>query len=176
MIAGLLTMMSAASAVAEFVPEPEGYRTESYRASVPETVKGGKVITTEQAVTLWKDKTAIFLDVLPHDPKPENLPAGTIWKEKIREDIPGSIWLANVGYGVLNKETETYFRDALKKLTDDDKERKVVFYCMENCWMSWNAAKRAVEWGYRSVFWYPLGTDGWSAAGQPMEKKTPYKF
>ncbi len=173
----VLSMMEGIAAYAtEAVPEPEGFRTENYRAPVPATLKGAKVVTTDEAIALWKDKAAVFVDVLPHDPKPANLPAGTIWKEKVREDIAGSIWLPNVGYGVINKETEAYFRKGLKSRLGDDMKRKVLFYCMEGCWMSWNAAKRAVEWGYRSVYWYPLGTDGWSAAKQPTQRNEPYEF
>jgi PQQ-dependent catabolism-associated CXXCW motif protein len=156
------------------VPEPAEYRMENYKAPVPATLKGAKVVTTQEAIALWKSKAAVFVDVLAHDPKPANLPEGTIWKEKVREDIPGSVWLANVGYGVINKETEAYYRKGLTDLLGDDKNRKVLFYCMENCWMSWNAARRAVEWGYKSVLWYPLGTDGWAAAGQPTRKNEPY--
>ena len=55
-----------------------------------------------------------------------------------------------------------------------DKSRPVLFYCMTDCWMSWNAAKRAVEWGYGSVIWYPLGTDGWENAKLPLEENRPY--
>lgn len=170
-----LLLCSMPPAYAEGVPEPAGYRTENYRAPVPDTVKGGTVVTLDEAVVLWKEKGAVFLDVLPHDPKPQNLPAGTIWKEKLREDIPGSIWLANVGYGVLNQEMNNYFKAALETLTRGDKERKILFYCQQDCWMSWNAARRAADWGYRSVLWYPAGTDGWRTAGLPLEKQTPYE-
>ena len=173
-LAVLFTVLVTPASAAETAPEPADYRTENYRAPVPATLKGAKVVTTEETIALWKDKSAVFVDVLPHDPKPANLPAGTIWKEKVREDIPGSIWLANVGYGILNKETEAYFRNGLKSQLGDDTKRKVLFYCMENCWMSWNAAKRAVEWGYKSVLWYPLGTDGWTAAKQPTQKNEPF--
>ena len=38
----------------------------------------------------------------------------------------------------------------------------------------WNAAKRAVEWGYSSVIWYPLGSDGWESANLPLEENKPY--
>ena len=31
--------------------------------------------------------------------------------------------------------------------------------------MSWNAAKRALSWGYSNVAWYPDGTDGWRTPG-----------
>ncbi len=171
----ILINVAAGRAVAEQnAPEPEEYRTEVYRAPVPVTLKGATVVTTDEVIALWKDKSTVFVDVLPHDPKPANLPAGTVWKDKVREDIPGSIWLANVGYGILNKETENYFRKGLESRLGQDKKRRVLFYCMENCWMSWNAAKRAVEWGYQSVFWYPLGTDGWIAAGQVTQKNEPH--
>lgn len=174
-LAVLMALSQTASALAgKTVPEPANYRLDNYKAPVPATLRGAKVVTTPEAIALWKSKNVVFVDVLPHDPKPANLPQGTVWKEKIREDIPGSIWLANVGYGVINKETEAYYRKGLMSRLGDDKRRKVLFYCMENCWMSWNAAKRAVEWGYKSVLWYPLGTDGWVAAKQPTRKNEPY--
>jgi rhodanese-related sulfurtransferase len=39
--------------------------------------------------------------------------------------------------------------------------------------MSWNAAKRAVSWGYTDVLWYPDGTDGWQEAGLPLAEARP---
>lgn len=39
--------------------------------------------------------------------------------------------------------------------------------------MSWNALRRAASYGYRCLYWYPEGTDGWSAAGLPLEKTEP---
>jgi PQQ-dependent catabolism-associated CXXCW motif protein len=48
-----------------------------------------------------------------------------------------------------------------------------VFYCLASCWMSWNAAKRALAIGYRHVAWYPDGTDGWAADHLPLELRTP---
>ncbi|WP_354345700.1 PQQ-dependent catabolism-associated CXXCW motif protein [Phyllobacterium ifriqiyense] len=170
----LLGLSQTAALADDTVSEPAGYRLENYKAPVPATLKGAQVVTTEEAIALWKSKATVFVDVLPHDPKPAALPQGTVWREKVREDIPGSIWLANVGYGVINSETEAYFRKGLISRLGDDKRRKILFYCMENCWMSWNAAKRAVEWGYEAVLWYPLGTDGWVAAKQPTRKNEPY--
>jgi PQQ-dependent catabolism-associated CXXCW motif protein len=38
-------------------------------------------------------------------------------------------------------------------------------YCHERCWLSWNAAKRAIRYGYRNVYWFPDGIEGWRAAG-----------
>ena len=34
-------------------------------------------------------------------PRPRNLPEGTLWHDKPRADIPGSIWLPDTGYGEL---------------------------------------------------------------------------
>ena len=39
--------------------------------------------------------------------------------------------------------------------------------------MSWNAAKRALTYGYSQVYWFPEGTDGWDAAGLPLEPSEP---
>ena len=38
-----------------------------------------------------KSGTAIFVDVLPHAPRPANLPPGTIWREKTHMNIPGKL-------------------------------------------------------------------------------------
>ena len=168
-------LFSALPASAGPVEEPVGYRNEDYRAPVPETLKGARVVTTEQAEVLWKTKKAVFFDVMPNTPRPANLPEGTIWKDKERRDIPGSIWLANVGYGEINAETAAYFKAGIEAQIGTDKARPILFYCMTDCWMSWNAAKRAVEWGFGAVIWYPLGSDGWEKAGLPLEEKRPWE-
>jgi PQQ-dependent catabolism-associated CXXCW motif protein len=68
------------SAPSQDISEPEGYRTEDYRAPTPTTLKGARVVTTAEAEQLWRTGGAIFLDVLPHAPRPTNLPPGTIWR------------------------------------------------------------------------------------------------
>ncbi|TPN70054.1 PQQ-dependent catabolism-associated CXXCW motif protein [Mesorhizobium sp. B1-1-1] len=157
------------------IAEPRGYRMDDYRAPVPPTLQGARVVTTAEAEALWRAKKAVFFDVMPNTPKPTNLPAGTIWRDKVRKDIPGSTWLANVGYGAISQETTSYFRQGLEAKAGTDRSRAILFYCMTNCWMSWNAAKRAIEWGYSSVIWYPLGADGWEGANLPLEVKRPYE-
>jgi PQQ-dependent catabolism-associated CXXCW motif protein len=166
----LLSLISPATAAP---PEPQGYRLDQFRAEVPATLEGASVVTTAEAERLWRSKAAVFIDVLPKPPKPANLPAGTIWREPEREDIPGSTWLPNVGFGVLQPAIESYFRKGLSAATGGDAARPILFYCLERCWMSWNAAKRALALGYRKVLWYPEGTDGWSRQGLPLEPRTP---
>jgi PQQ-dependent catabolism-associated CXXCW motif protein len=166
-----LAVAPAASA-AEPVPEPAGYRTEEYRAPVPATLAGATVLSTDEAETLWREKRAIFIDVLPSPPKPD-LPEGTVWREKPHLDIPGSIWLADVGFGALAPEMEQWYRDSLEALTKGDSDHPMVLYCRADCWMSWNAAKRAVQWGYGDVSWYPGGIESWEGAGLPLEERKP---
>src|SRR5690349_10643914 len=111
------------------VEEPTGYRMDEYKAPVPETLKGAKVVGTKEAEALWREKKAVFFDVMPNTPKPANLPAGTIWKDKVREDNPDSVWLANVGYGAIPDETAEYFREGLETHTASDKSKPILFYC-----------------------------------------------
>jgi PQQ-dependent catabolism-associated CXXCW motif protein len=155
------------------VVEPDDYRTDAYLASTPETLKGARVVTTDEAHALWAAGTAAFVDVLPRPPRPRDLPAGTIWRDKPRRDIPGSVWLPDTGYGELADVTQEYLRAGLARVSGDDSTKALVFYCLKDCWMSWNAAKRALEMGYRNVVWYPDGTDGWQAAGFALTDATP---
>ena len=154
-------------------PEPSGYRMEDYRSPTPATLRGAAVMTTEEARAHWEKHDALFIDVLPQPPKPVGLPAGTIWQPKPRNDIPGSIWLPDTGYGELAAETENYLRVGLQRVTQSDGAKLLVFYCLRDCWMSWNAAKRALALGYKNVAWYPDGTDGWETAGLPLQEAKP---
>lgn len=152
--------------------EPDDYRMDHYRAPVPETLRGGTVVDSEEAHELWQSGEVAFIDVLPRPPKPKNLPEGTIWREKPRHSIPGAIWLPNVGYGALADITHDYFRRGLEKATGGDPDHPVLIFCLEECWMSWNAAKRALEYGYTNVYWLPEGTDGWTFFDFPTEEIT----
>jgi PQQ-dependent catabolism-associated CXXCW motif protein len=166
-------MLACAAARGGDVPEPEGYRMGEYRSPVPATLHGARVVTTAEARQLWDGKDAVFVDVMPHAPRPANLPAGTIWRERPRSNIPGSVWLPDTGYGELAPVTERYLRDNLARATAGERARLLVFYCLRDCWMSWNAAKRAVAMGYTNVAWYPDGSDGWADADLPLQQATP---
>ncbi len=154
-------------------PEPTGYRTENYRAPTPATLAGARVISTAEAERLWRDLAAVFIDVLPHAPRPANLPPETIWRDKPRLDIPGSIWLPDTGYGELASVTQDYLRTNIERATGGDRTRLIVVYCLHNCWMSWNAAKRILSMGYVNVAWYPDGTDGWTDMRLPVAEAQP---
>ena len=161
---------------AEAVPEPEGFREAPYAAPVPEGLTGAATVHTEEARRLWEDGRVAFIDVLPREPRPENLPEGTIWRDKPRDSIPGAIWLPNTGYAELSSEERAYLESGLARATGGDPSRPVLFFCRSECWMSWNAAKRALSMGYGDVRWYPEGTDGWTEAGFATERAEPMEM
>jgi PQQ-dependent catabolism-associated CXXCW motif protein len=170
---GLVVFAAADLHGQDQVPEPAEYRTSDYRAPTPAGLAGAQVVSTAEAERLWREKAAVFVDVLPHAPRPANLPAGTIWRDKPRLDIPGSIWLPDTGYGALAPVTEDYLRNNLARATGGDRAKLLVIYCLRNCWMSWNAAKRILSMGYANVAWYPAGTDGWTDEQLPVVQAQP---
>jgi PQQ-dependent catabolism-associated CXXCW motif protein len=174
-LAALIVVALAAPAMAQPLEpfEPDAYRTDNYRAPVPATLAGARVLTTAEVEEIWRAKSGAFIDVLPRPPKPKNLPEGTVWRDTPRRNIPGSLWLPDTGYGALPPPMEEYFRRGLARASHGDKAALLVFYCLADCWMSWNAAKRAMADGYRNVAWFPEGTDGWERAELPTEAAQP---
>ena len=168
------TVALAARVLAQqHVSEPDGYRTDDYRSPVPATLTGARVLTTAEAEAIWRAGSGVFIDVLPRAPKPPNLPAGTVWRDKPRLNIPGSVWLPDTGYGKLAEATEAYLRRGLERVSGGNHAALIVLYCQEDCWMSWNAAKRVLSYGYSSVAWYPEGTEGWARANLPVAESQP---
>lgn len=155
------------------MPEPDSYRVGDYRAPVPATLAGADVLDAEAAQALWQSQQAIFIDVYPRPLRPESLPVTTVWRDPAHESIAGAYWLPNVGYGVLSPAAEAYLVTRLEALTAGDKSRRLVFFCERDCWMSWNAAKRALALGYGNVAWFPDGTDAWEALGLPLVEAVP---
>ena len=86
--AALVAAMLASPALAQQQEpfEPEGFRTDNYRAPVPVTLEGARVLTTAEAEAIWRAKSGAFIDVMPRPPKPKNLPEGTVWRDAPRKD------------------------------------------------------------------------------------------
>lgn len=163
----LTLLWGAGAALAQPVPEPDDYRGEPYRAPVPETLRGAEVIGAAQAIAIHANDEAVFLDILPRAARPEGLPPDTVWREPPHLSIPGALWLWNTGYQRLAPEEEARLRAGLEQASGGDPDAALVFFCRAECWMSWNAARRAVEWGHRAVIWFPEGIEGWQEAGGP---------
>lgn len=167
-------LLCSPSARAGEVPEPDGYRLDAYRAPTPATLEGASVLDVGAARAVHARGEAVFIDVMPRPPKPANLPPGTIWRDTPRQSLPGALCLPNVGFGALSTQAEAYFGDGLAAASGRDRRKPLVFFCERDCWMSWNAAKRALGLGYTAVSWFPDGTDGWAEAGLPRVPVEPW--
>jgi PQQ-dependent catabolism-associated CXXCW motif protein len=154
-------------------PEPTGYRLDDYRAPTPATVTGARTIDTAEAKRIWEAHAAVFIDVVLAPRRPDGLPEGAVWRPRPHLDVPGSLWLPEVGRGALSPHLEAWFAARLAALTGGDKSRRIVFYCRVDCWMSWNAAKRAASWGYSAVDWWRDGVDAWEEAELPLSQAQP---
>ena len=149
---------------------------EHYRRPVPETNPGTEVVDTTRALELHGSGKVVFIDVYP----PRGLGADPIdgnWQtNESHENIEGSTWLPEVGRGFLEEGHVSYFERNLSRLSGGDKQTPLLFYCTSDCWQSWNAAKRALRWGYSTVFWYPNGIDGWLEEGHTLAPAEPVNF
>lgn len=162
--AALLWLAAALPAAADTVPEPQGYHPAPYESPVPATLAGARVIDAAAALRLH-EAGAIFVDVLPQMRRPEGLPAGTFWRVPPHDSIPGALWLPAAGFERLTAAEAATFEAALSHATGADRAKPLVIFCRPDCWLSWNAARRAVSLGYRAVHWFPGGTQEWQAEG-----------
>lgn len=156
----------AGSAALSQPAEPPGFRGRPYDAETPATLSGAQVIDAARAVALH-DAGVAFVDVYPRQQRPEGLPSGTLWRPAPHQTIPGAIWLHDTGYDRLSAAESERLAEGLGRAVGD-KNLPVVIFCRADCWMGWNAAKRAVELGYRNVMWFPGGTDDWLLQGRDL--------
>jgi PQQ-dependent catabolism-associated CXXCW motif protein len=162
-----------AALMAASVPEPSGYWTGPNQGETPDGVAGATVIHTADLAGLIRKEKPVLIDVSPAPPPPPDLPAGTVYMAPPHRDIPGSVWLQEAGKGEIRPEAEAFYRSTLEQLTQGSRKRAIVLYCHPRCWLSWNAAKRAVSFGYSRVYWYPDGIEGWEEAGKAVSATEP---
>jgi len=122
----------------------------------PASIPGGKLITTPEVAQLLGNpqSQAMVFDVLGG---PQMLPNA----------VP--VVPAAQG-GSFQDQTQQEFGNYLQQVTQGRKDRPMIFYCQSvQCWMSYNAALRAINLGYTSVLWYRGGIEAWQQAGLPMQ-------
>src|SRR5690606_24704522 len=72
--------------------------------------------------------------------------------------------------GGFDDQLQQQFGAYLQQATDGNRETPLVFYCLNtHCWMSYNAALRAIELKYTNVLWYRGGIEAWQRAGLPVQ-------
>ncbi|MNC93085.1 hypothetical protein D3C83_96330 [compost metagenome] len=75
----------------------------------------------------------------------------------------------------MSKDEEARFAKALAAFAGGDKGRAMVFFCVDTeCWLSYNAALRAIALGYTNVMWYRGGIAAWRTAELPMAQSDPF--
>ena len=150
----------------------DGYRISLYRSPTPDQVSGATFIDTPALQALLNQTPApVLIDVYRRQ-----YLQGRFIEDQPHANLPGSHWLANTGDGDLTPEWQGYFVRHLYKFTGGQLARPLVFYCRSDCWLSWNAVKRATQLGYTSVYWYRDGVDAWEAANLPVTAATPEPF
>jgi PQQ-dependent catabolism-associated CXXCW motif protein len=139
----------------------DGYRINLYRSPTPNQLQGAAIV----------DTAALLIDVYRRQ-----WLQGRFIEDQPHENLPGSHWLANTGDGDLTADWQGYFARNLNALTAGDLAQPLVFYCRSDCWLSWNAVKRAAAMGYKTLYWYRDGLDAWQAANLPVEPARPEPF
>ena len=165
----MLALLVGAGAARAAVPEPEGYRLDDYRAPVPDTVAGAAVLDAA-AVHALAESTTVLIDVLPAPRRPDPIRPGVPWLPLPHRSLPGALWWPEVGRGALPPGMEARFALRLREVTEGGK--RAVFFCLPDCWMSWNATRRAAALGVRAA-WFPGGTVGWTQAGYDLVPVAP---
>jgi len=162
------TTPSASNSNPTPAPEPPSFWTGPTNSPVPATIAGGKVINNaRQLQSLLKRPETVIVDVSNAPRRPDNLASGAPWLPVPHHAIPGSLWIPGAGLGEIPPAVDDFFRKQLAAATSDDASRRVILYCHQTCWLSWNAAKRAISYGYHNVYWYRDGIEGWKAAHFP---------
>jgi PQQ-dependent catabolism-associated CXXCW motif protein len=122
----------------------------------PASIPGGQVITTKGLVELLRGGQApvLVLDVL----------GGAEMIQGAQYAVPAA------QSGAFNDQPQQQFGQYLQQATNGNKQHPIVTYCLSTqCWMSYNAALRAINLGYTNVLWYRGGIEAWKQAGMPTQ-------
>jgi PQQ-dependent catabolism-associated CXXCW motif protein len=169
-IAACLALLPGAALADEPLFGPDGYRIAHYRGPIPDPPSGVRRISAEDVAKLGPG--ALLIDVLPAESGHRDV-EGKWHLAAIRQSIPGAHWFPETGRGVLAPGIGSWFERGIGRLTRGVKDRTIVTFCLADCWMSWNAARRLRALGYTRVRWFAEGTDGWRDAGHPLVEATP---
>jgi len=141
------------------VPPQRELHAGAMHGPTPTEIPGGKLITTKGVVDLLQNQQQlrpVVFDVLGG---PQTLP-------QARPAVPAS------QPGSFEDPVQREFGAYLQQATGGNRETPVVFYCLNpQCWMSYNAALRAIKLGYSNVLWYRGGIEAWQQAGLPVQQQ-----
>ena len=141
------------------VPPSAALKIEGHASPTPREIPGAQVVTTPELRHLLQlpiEERPLVFDVL----------------SEAHLTLPGAIWLPGAGLG---KDFEDPVQERLAAflsfLTGGRSDRALVFLCTgPRCWLSYNAALRAVRLGYTNVHWYRGGIEAWGASGGALRE------
>ena len=115
------------------------------RPNAPDTIPGAVIVTAEELAELILSRPELVI----------------LDSRKNSEFAKGHIEKA------INLVNSDMRRETLAAIVPD-RNRAIVFYCNGvRCMRSTDAVKKAMEWGYKNVFWFRGGWDEWT------EKRLP---
>jgi PQQ-dependent catabolism-associated CXXCW motif protein len=147
----------------------DGYRLSHYRSPTPAHAEHAQTLDTAALQRLLAEQP----DTRLVDVYRRQWLHGQFIEDEVHANLPGSLWLANTGDGELSAQWQRYFTYHLQRASHGKKGWPLVFYCRSDCWLGWNAVRRAHALGYTNLYWYRDGIDAWQQAGQPLLPAQP---
>lgn len=149
-----------------------GYRASHYRGPIHQAPDGVSRMAAAAVATLDPVRDVLLIDVLPAEggQRQDN---GTWRLAQPHNSLPGAHWFPEAGRGTPPAAIAAAFTHGIERLTQGRKNRMIVTFCLADCWMGWNAARRLQKMGYTNVWWFAEGSDGWRALGLPLAPATP---
>ncbi|MQX38229.1 rhodanese-like domain-containing protein [Roseospira navarrensis] len=136
------------------VQPTQSLHTGPMHGPTPASIPGGQLITTLDLVSLVQGQQTPYLlfDVLGAN-----------------EMLPGAIPAVQASQpGQFGDQISQQMGAFLQQATQGNRQVPLIFYCASrDCWMSYNAALRAINLGYGNVLWYRGGLEAWKQAGGP---------
>ncbi len=140
--------------------------------NTPATLAGAHVLDTKALVALIAQQHPLLIDVAEAPKQPASTAPDMPWMPTHRT-IPGAVWLVEGGSGTPDPAFAEAFKARFDALTAHRTEAPIVAFCHPHCWGSWNTAKRLVQIGYKHVYWYRDGVEGWEQSGHETKVAKP---
>ncbi len=156
--------MNPANEWSNFEAEPQRTLRSDVGTNTPNAVPGGRVIGTaelERAMQRGQLNGSSFVLV-------------DTWETNdYKSYIPGSVHLdyaGQYGEGHFNDAIQAKLKVKLHELTGGNLDMPLVVFCVgTRCWTSYNASLRAINLGYKQVYWYRGGISSWNEAHRSIE-------
>lgn len=138
----------------DFGVAPQSQLQTTLHGPTPTSIPGGQTITTDRLLDLYRQAAQNGLLVFNALGPGMDLPYAQ-----------NAVGAAQAGS--FDDQTQQQFAQFLRQVTQGNTARPLVFYCMNtHCWMSYNAALRAIHLGFQQVYWYRGGVEAWQRMQQ----------